>query len=190
VTIQQLAAGDGSRLRAVRLRALCDSPDAFWTTQREAAEWPAARWEEMLVETAVYVAVCGGMDVGIARGARDERRPDVAMLHSMWVAPEFRGRGVGDALIAAVAEWAYGQSLTELVLEVGDNNGPALALYARNGFVPTGMVSHLPPPRDHIREHEQILRLDRCTGVWRLNSAKIVRSAHAHPSAGAGAPRT
>ena len=93
------------------------------------------------------------------RGAPDEARTDAAWLISMWVAPEVRGRGVGEALIAAVVEWARASGARRLLLDVGDHNRPAIALYARMGFEPNGRTGALPAPRSHIREHQRELRL-------------------------------
>jgi ribosomal protein S18 acetylase RimI-like enzyme len=52
----------------------------------------------------------------------------------MWVAPEARGRGVGDALIAAVEQWARRSGAGTLLLSVAAGNAAAAALYRRNGF--------------------------------------------------------
>ena len=38
-----------------------------------------------------------------------------------------------------------------MVLEVADENGPAIAHYARMGFEPTGLISQLPFSREHER---------------------------------------
>ena len=40
-------------------------------------------------------------------------------------------------------------------------NASAIALYARKGFQPNGEVSALPPPREHIREHQRELKISR-----------------------------
>ncbi len=77
----------------------------------------------------------------------------------MWVAPEARATGAGAALIDAVVEWARSKGFVKLLLDVGDDNEPAIALYARKGFESSGEVSTLRHPREHIREHQRVLRL-------------------------------
>lgn len=55
------------------------------------------------------------------------------------VAPEFRGRGVGEALLRALLEWARDNPLIEKVsLAVFADNAPAIALYRKLGFVEEG----------------------------------------------------
>ena len=56
----------------------------------------------------------------------------------MWVAPSARRQAIGSSLIDAVADWARSQGATALVLDVVEDNYPAIALYASKGFVPTG----------------------------------------------------
>ena len=158
-TIIRLAAREGLRLRAIRLRALAEAPDAFASTHGQAAALPPDSWSAQLREIPTFVAVLEGEDVGIVRGARDDSRADTAWLISMWVAPEVRGQGVGEALIDAVVEWARTTGAWRLLLDVGDHNRPATALYARKGFEPNGTTGSLPAPRSHIREHQRELRL-------------------------------
>ena len=159
IDIQRLAAHEAPRLRAIRLRALTESPDAFATTCDEAAALPPESWAAQLQSMATFLALVDGEDVGLVRGAPDEARTDAAWLISMWVAPEVRGRGVGEALVAAVVEWARASGARRLLLDVGDHNRPAIALYARMGFEPNGTTGSLPAPRRHIREHQRELRL-------------------------------
>ncbi len=59
----------------------------------------------------------------------------------MSVAREWRGRGVGSALLAGAIEWARGQGLHKLSLSVFPHNAAAIALYARFGFVEEGRRS-------------------------------------------------
>ena len=77
----------------------------------------------------------------------------------MWVAPVARGRGVGDGLVDAVVDWARAAGYPRVVLDVGDENLPAIRLYERKGFEPTGRTRTFSEPRTHIREHERALVL-------------------------------
>ena len=78
----------------------------------------------------------------------------------MWVDPSARGQKVGEKLIDAIVSWARARGVSRLLLEVADDNAPAVALYDRRGFEPTGETGTLPPPREHIHEHRRSLKLD------------------------------
>jgi ribosomal protein S18 acetylase RimI-like enzyme len=56
----------------------------------------------------------------------------------MLVAREWRGRGVGSALLAAAIAWAREQGLHKLSLGVFAHNDAAIALYRKHGFVEEG----------------------------------------------------
>ncbi|HZM23263.1 MAG TPA: GNAT family N-acetyltransferase [Anaerolineales bacterium] len=157
--IQRLSIDEARRLRHIRLRALADTPDAFGSTYAEVAAHPLAEWSKQLQEIATFVAVHDGKDLGLVRCASDEHHHDTAWLISMWVTPEARGQGVGNALIDAVIECARSSGASRLLLDVGDYNQQAIALYARKGFQPNGQTGLLPAPRNHIREHQRELRL-------------------------------
>ena len=157
--LKQLTTEEAPRFRSIRLRALLDAPDAFGSTFEETAARPAESWSKQLLELPTFVAINDGLDVGVVRCARDETRVDTASLLSMWVAPEVRRRGVGGVLVDAVIEWARSNGVTRLLLDVADNNAPAIKLYKRKGFEPNGEVGTLPPPRDFIREHRRELIL-------------------------------
>jgi GNAT superfamily N-acetyltransferase len=158
-TIQPLGRGDGERLRAIRLRALADAPDAFGSTLEEATARPLESWEKMLTELPTFVATANDCDVGLVRSTVHERFTDAGCLLSMWVAPEARRGGVGSSLVDTVVGWARGQGLSRLLLDVVETNTSAVALYSRKGFVPSGQVGTLPPPREHIREIQLVLKL-------------------------------
>jgi RimJ/RimL family protein N-acetyltransferase len=63
----------------------------------------------------------------------------------MLVAADWRGRGVGTALLAAAIEWARTRGLHKLSLSVFPHNDGAIALYRKFGFVEEGRR------RNHIR---------------------------------------
>ena len=160
MNIERLVAGDGERLRAIRLRALRNDPDAFGTTVEEAAALPPESWDRQLEQRATFVATAGGDDLGLVRGAPHEYLRDAGYLVSMWVASEARRQGIGSALVDAVVQWARTRGWSRLLLDVAEGNAPAIALYTRKGFVPSGEVGTLPPPRDHVREIQMVLELD------------------------------
>jgi RimJ/RimL family protein N-acetyltransferase len=57
---------------------------------------------------------------------------------AMMVATDWRGRGVGTALVAAAIEWARARDLHKLTLGVFPHNEAAIALYRKFGFVEEG----------------------------------------------------
>jgi GNAT superfamily N-acetyltransferase len=159
VSIERLTSGNEERLRAIRLRALADAPDAFGTTYDEALARSAEDWRLQLALFANFIAVAAGHDVGIIRGAPDDERPDTAYLLSMWVAPEMRRQKIASVLIDSVVQWAKSHGYRRVILDVAEVNAAALALYFNKGFVTNGNSGTLPPPRQHIREFQMELTL-------------------------------
>ena len=75
-------------------------------------------------------------------------------LISLWVAPSARGRGIGDAAIGAVLDWADGRAI---VLSVKAGNRPAIGLYRRHGFADAG------PSPDGTDERRMLRSADAAT---------------------------
>ena len=57
-----------------------------------------------------------------------------AYLGFMYTVPQYRGKGVNQAIIAALIEWARSKNLTEIRLEVYAGNTPAVKAYEKAGF--------------------------------------------------------
>jgi len=161
VIVTRLGPDDVARARAIRRRALADAPDAFWETLEEENARPDSDWTARLAvpEAVTFVASLDGDDVGLVIGMPHHEHAEDAGLYSMWVAPAARGQGAGEALITSVIAWARAAACPTVRLDVGDANLPARRLYERMGFTPTGVVGTMPPPRDHIAEHELVLAL-------------------------------
>ncbi|WP_433264363.1 GNAT family N-acetyltransferase [Actinosynnema sp. CS-041913] len=123
-----LGADDWLVWRGLRLAALLDAPEAFTSTYADWVDAPAERRRERLAAAHNLVAAVDGADVGMVSGVPG----DEVELISLWVAPGARGRGVGDALVEAVADWAAPRPVR---LRVAPDNGHAIALYLRHGFV-------------------------------------------------------
>lgn len=156
VAVDPVGWDDVDVVRGLRLAALEDAPDAFWATLEQERDQPATWWRQRVVgEMHWLVARLDGAPVGLAAVGPDHReREGVRALLSFWVAPDARGRGVGDALVTAAVDTAREQGARTLALDVGDHNDAASATYARHGFVPSGETGRFLPPREHITEHE------------------------------------
>jgi GNAT superfamily N-acetyltransferase len=68
---------------------------------------------------------------GVVRGSMAQRW---AGLTAMEVDPEYRRRGLGSNLVAAVAEWAWKKGARSMYLQVGEGNEGARKLYESAGF--------------------------------------------------------
>lgn len=109
---------------------------ADWSGPHDTEE----RWRERLCGVPYNVlAMREDEAVGMASGT--EPLGDVVELISMWVAPDARGHGVGNALIDAVVAWARAQGVTSVALDVRQSNDRAIALYARHGFIDVGAAT-------------------------------------------------
>ena len=142
VAVRRLGVADWRELRDVRLRALLDSPRAFYSTYEDAVGHEPARWQNWLEPPkAVFLAEVDGRPAGMiaAIPAGDmEQVPDAVMMVGMWVDPVARGNGVAEALTDALIGWARRTGRPRMVLWVYDVNPRAAAFYRRYGFEPTG----------------------------------------------------
>ena len=67
---------------------------------------------------------------------------DAAVVNEIYVAPEYRGTGVADALLEAAIDIAQEQNLPldRLLLDVDPDNTRAYRFYERHGFEPWGEI--------------------------------------------------
>ena len=139
--VRALTAGEEATLRSLRLRALSDAPDQFTSTYEREAARHHEDWGRWLAPGATFVAEDdGGHPVGLVAAVPDDEERAVTHLMAMWVDPAARGTGVGDALVAAVLDWAARHARARTRLHVMAANAPACRLYERNGFVAVAEV--------------------------------------------------
>jgi GNAT superfamily N-acetyltransferase len=156
--IRRIGADDWQLLRATRLAALKDAPEAFESTYADALGFDEARWRRRAEQIPTFLAFDGADPVGMAGGYPEEHRPGTRDLISMWVSPTVRGRGVAGQLIDAVAGWARDDGAAELHLWVVTGNAAARAAYVRAGFVATGDQQPVKGD-DHRVEERMVLAL-------------------------------
>ncbi|MQS15890.1 GNAT family N-acetyltransferase [Streptomyces kaniharaensis] len=145
--LRRLTSDDWPLWRELRLASLAEAPYAFGSTL---ADWQGPgdheeRWRSRLEIPGALdlVAVLEGHPVAMASGVPADEDPAAAELISMWVGPQARGRGVGDRLIAEIAQWATALGYRTLKLAVMPHNEAAIALYRRHGFTDTDELGDL-----------------------------------------------
>jgi ribosomal protein S18 acetylase RimI-like enzyme len=151
ITIHPIAPQNVWVFKAVRLRALQDTPHAFGATYAKESQLPDANWikrvERMNGEAGVgFLAIDkdDGTACGIAGSFLDQIDPSRAQLISMWTAPTHRKRGVGRLLVNEVLKWARGRNARVLLLMVTSINESAIRFYERLGFTRTGRTQPYP----------------------------------------------
>jgi RimJ/RimL family protein N-acetyltransferase len=83
-----------------------------------------------------FVAV--GSDRVIGHAGIEWKSDAVPAALGMMVAADWRGRGVGSALLRACIDWARSAGAHKIALDVWPHNEAAIALYRRFGFVEEG----------------------------------------------------
>ena len=155
-----MRASEWRELRSLRLEALQDSPLSYGSTHSVEVLRADHEWRERAAagaageEEVAFVAVARDRWVGMARGYLEL---PMAHLIAVYVTPDWRRRGLGEAVSRAVVEWAHEGRASAVLLSVSDRNEGARRVYESIGFVPTG-VQHALPWNASVTESE--MRLD------------------------------
>jgi ribosomal protein S18 acetylase RimI-like enzyme len=123
----RLAEEDDRRPLAVLFAAVAEERDGIATEPPVDVDVWARRWD--LEGTLVAVAgqeLVGSLHVEVSRFGFGEL--------GMAVVREWRGRGVGSALLEAAIDWSRERGLHKLSLSVFPHNEGAIALYRKYGF--------------------------------------------------------
>ena len=130
--------GDESVLRALRLEALGEAPDAFGSTYERELARTTADWQRWFAPGVTLILEEAGVPRGLVAGALDREDPAIAHLMAMWVNPLLRRTGAADALVVALLAWALEHRAHQMQLMVISSNERAKGFYFRHGFRPTG----------------------------------------------------
>jgi RimJ/RimL family protein N-acetyltransferase len=131
------AAADDRRALALLLAAVAEERDGIAAEPPIDVEELAASWR--VDGTLIALA----QDAVIGEVSVDPSWMGFGEI-GMMVAADWRGRGVGTALVAAAIEWARARGLHKLALSVFPHNAAAIALYRKFGFLEEGrLVRHI-----------------------------------------------
>jgi ribosomal protein S18 acetylase RimI-like enzyme len=134
---------DWRMLRAARLYALLDSPEAFTSRYADESAWSQLDWQRSLHAATWIVASEAQNVIGLAKSVSVPALPASRYVESAWVAPKHRRRGVLGALLHGLAEISRRMGVTELMLWVLEDNYAADSAFRALGFEPTGDRQYL-----------------------------------------------
>jgi phosphinothricin acetyltransferase len=146
--IRDMTKADWPRVREIYTQGIATGDATFETEPPSWAEFDTGRLPDHRL-----VAVDDGLVVGWAAFAPTSGRPCYAGVveHSVYVASESRGAGVGRALLEALVSRADAAGLWTIQTNVFPENAASVALHERAGFRVVG-------------RRERIAQVD---GVWR-----------------------
>ena len=164
IRLERITTQSAFVFKAVRLRALQDTPSAFGSTYARESQFSDEEWIKragnMNGERSIgFIAMDAGTACGIAACFLDQDDATQAHLVSMWTAPAHRQHGVGRLLVSEIEKWACQHGVHVLRLMVVCNNESAIRFYERLGFARTGRTE--PYPNDPaLIEYEMSRPLD------------------------------
>ncbi len=163
VLVRRLQPGEWQAYRAIRLRALADAPEAYGSTLALEQGLPDDTWTTRVAKSAVsgidcaLVAEQGGRLGGLPWAKVDAEDAGRVNLFQVWVAPEWRGRGVAAALLDEALAWARSRGTRVVHLGVNNANAGAIRLYQRAGFRQIGEPYLMREGAPHMEQEMRLL---------------------------------
>ena len=135
IEIVTATVNDVDRLRALRLAALKDTPDAFGARYDDEVNKPILEWQDRLKNTHWCFVVADGVDVGLLAVDRAEKdRNSDCWLSSWWIKDEFRGSGIPKLMLTWLEQLCRENNWKKIGLGVWPDNLRAIAAYKKLGF--------------------------------------------------------
>jgi ribosomal protein S18 acetylase RimI-like enzyme len=139
--------------REIRLESLKAHPEYFESSYQEQKKLPRLMFEKAIEQPQDERFVLGAFDkdqiVGICgfvyiKNQTNAGLRNVGSLIQLYVKPEYRGMGVGLYLVEYLIEEGFQiPGIEHIVLEVSEDNQPAIRIYEQAGFVPYDAVISL-----------------------------------------------
>ena len=135
IEIVTATVNDFDRLRALRLAALKDTPDAFGAKYEDEVEKPILEWQDRLKNTNWCFVVADGVDVGLLAVDRAEKdRNSDCWLSSWWIHQDHRGSGIPKLMLNWLEQLCIEKKWKKIGLGVWPDNLRAISAYKKLGF--------------------------------------------------------
>ena len=147
ISVRRIRIGESELFKRMRLTSLQEAPYAFSSTYESALRRSPESWTGQAdrsaqgSDRATFIAFSGDSPIGIAALYRDKDRMDVGEVLQVWVAPEYRSKGVALGLMDAIFQWAKENGFRKIVATITKGNTRALRFYQKCGFRPVDCAS-------------------------------------------------
>lgn len=123
--------------REIRLEALLNAPEAYGSRYEDWKDEPLAFFAQRLARIETWAAGDAvGMPLAVA-GWEADQRGNTGWILSVYTRPAARGRGLMSALFGHLMARARDAGLSQMALNVGQENITAQRTYAGLGFAPS-----------------------------------------------------
>ncbi len=145
MVFRALNSADAEEVFVLRGVALQTEPQAFGATYESFASQGVDGIRDQIVPLPGHRLSIGAFEgdrlIGTATISRpkNEKFSHAASVGGMFVLPEFRGQGVGKALLAMLIAEARTYGIEQIGLSVSQSQASALQLYRSSGFVAWGI---------------------------------------------------
>lgn len=154
--VKRLGEDDWRQLRDIRLRSLTEDHPVLASLEREQG-FKESHWRMRLRGSPWFVATHNRRTVGLMSVIQEPGTPaDERHVVGLWVAPEMRGKGVGESLLGAAADEALSDGAVRLTSWLLDGDHPTQDVLEAAGFTPSGV--RMPVPRDRSLTEERWTR--------------------------------
>ncbi len=160
IKIIQLDESRWQEYKALRILAVTESPEAFSKTPAEEEKRTDEMWKSRLEKDVtknmfrMYFAESAGKLVCMINinFHRDEKIKHIGEIGSVYVIPEFRGKGISKKLLEEAISFAKQEvKIRKVVLEVTVTQIAAVSLYEKLGFRNVGVL------KDELKVGDQYL---------------------------------
>ena len=153
IQLLNLTSTDAPRLRAIRLKALADSPASFGADYAIESERPINYWENYLRISNWCIVVSDGEDIGLLEvsKAANDRNAD-CWLSGWWIDKSYRGRGISKLMLDWLDQLCLEKGWSKQGLGVWPENEGAIAAYLKLGFIkaPSELPSRSRPDKMYL----------------------------------------
>jgi RimJ/RimL family protein N-acetyltransferase len=153
IQLLKLTSTDAPRLRAIRLKALADSPSSFGADYVIESEKPINYWENYLRISNWCIVISDGEDIGLLEvsKAANDRNAD-CWLSGWWIDKSYRGRGISKLMLDWLDQLCLEKGWSKQGLGVWPENDGAIAAYLKLGFIkaPSELPSRSRPDKMYL----------------------------------------
>lgn len=154
--VKRLTEDDWRQLARIRLRSMTEDHPVLGSVAREQG-FKEGHWRMRLRGGAWYVATHKRRTVGLVSVLQEPGSPaEERHVMGLWVAPEARGQGAGEALLEAAAQHATDDGALRLTIWLLDGDDIVERVLRASGFLPSGI--RMPVPRDRSLREERWTR--------------------------------